>query len=158
MIQVSMLCSLWPTILAPAWSSPLVSASWVTSCLIVGGRAFRARWSASWLVVKVWSSRLRTLSIRSNLLTIAWTAFCYSAAFCGEAVRFILPRANVPGGRPVGVALPERAIRVSVEEVEGTWEISSLSVSMGTKLPLPWLDCDILRMIVSDSYLSVSYP
>ena len=51
----------------------------------------------------------------------------------------------MPGGRQVGVALPERAIRVLLEEVEGTREISSLSVSMGTKLPPPWLDCDIFE-------------
>ena len=78
--------------------------------------------------------------MRSNRLTIAWTAFCSSAALGGEGVRLISPRANVLGGRPVGVALPEHAIRVSVEEVEGTWDMSSLSVSIGTRLPLPWLD------------------
>ena len=60
----------------------------------------------------------------------------------------------MPGGRPVRVALPERAIRVLVEEVEGTWETSSLSVSIGTKLPPPRLDCDIvLEMKVRGSYL-----
>ena len=56
------------------------------------------------------------------------------------------------------MAQPERAIRVLVQEVEGTWEISSLSVSMGTNLLLPWSDCDIVsRVKVSDYYLSISY-
>ena len=156
MIQLSILCSCWPTILAPVLSSLLVSTSWVTSCLIEGGREFRARWSASWLVVRFWSYRLRTLSMRSSHLIMAWTAFCSSAALCREAVHLISPRANVPGGRPIGVALPDRAMRVSVEEVEGTWETSSLSLSMGTKLPLPWLDCDIFYLDeVSDSYLPI---
>ena len=68
---------------------------------------------------------------------MACTAFYSSAARCREAVRLISSQANVPGGRGVGVGLREHAIRVSVEEVEGTWEMSSLSVSMGTKLPLP---------------------
>ena len=151
-----MLCCCCPTIWAPALSSPFVSARRVTSCLIVGGRAFRARWSASWLVMRVWSYRFRTPSIRSNRLTMPWTAFCSSAAHCCEAVHLISLLANVPSGRPDGVVLLERAIRVLAEEVQVTWEISSLSSSIGLTPPLPQVDCDIIvRVKVSDSYLSI---
>ena len=65
----------------------------------------------------------------------------------------------MPGGRLEGVDLPEWAILVSVEEVEGACDTSSLSSSMGSIPPLLGLDCDIMvRVKVSDSYLLVSYP
>ena len=64
----------------------------------------------------------------------------------------------MPGGRPDGLDRPERAILVSVDEVEGTWDTSSLSSSMWSTPLLLGLDDDILVWVkVSDPYLLISY-
>ena len=54
--------------------------------------------------------------------------------------------------------LPERAILISVDQVEGTWDSSSLSLSMGSTPLLLGLDDDILVWVkVSDPYLLIFY-